>query len=189
MGGRKVEEAKTETKKKIVVQKKTQTLFLQNNEVRTVLGLSDVLSDVMFNHQSLIWLDLSYNYLETIETDLLDFPCLKTLYMHGNYISNLDETKKLNQFQDLQSLTLYGNPIETVKNYRLWVLGVMYTYSENLRRFDQVLVTNREFDKVLVWKERIFTGKYKRLRQFKPEVQKTVPALPKTEEEEKKQNN
>jgi len=65
----------------------------------------------------------------------------------------------------------------------------MYTYSENLRRFDQVLVTNREFDKVLVWKERIFTGKYKRLRQFKPEVQKTVPALPKTEEEEKKQNN
>jgi len=55
----------------------------------------------MFNHQSLIWLDLSYNYLETIETDLLDFPCLKTLYMHGNYISNLDETKKLNQFQDL----------------------------------------------------------------------------------------
>ena len=90
----------------------------------------------MYNSRNLIWLDLSYNYLETIEADLLDFPDLKTLYLHGNYISNLDETKKLNGFQDLQSLTLYGNPIETVQNYRLWVLGVMYTYTENLRRLD-----------------------------------------------------
>jgi len=106
--------------------------------------------------------------------------------MHGNYISNLDETKKLNKFNDLQSLTLYGNPIETVVNYRLWVLGVMYHHSENLRRLDQVLVTNREFDKVLVWKERIFAGKYKRLKKFEPRVTKIVPALPKSEEEEKK---
>ena len=120
---------------------------------------------------------------------MLDFPDLKTLYLHGKYIANLDETKKLNGFRDLQSLTLYGNPIETVPNYRLWVLGVMYTYTENLRRLDQVLVTNREFDKVLVWKERIFSGKYKRLKQFKPAVMRPVPALPKSEEEEKKQNN
>ena len=115
-----------------------------------------VLTDVMFYPANLIWLDLSYNYLETIETDLLDFAQLKTLYLHGNYIANLDETKKLERFNDLQSLTLYGNPIETIKNYRLWVLGVMYTRNENLRRLDQVVVTNREFDKVLVWKERIF---------------------------------
>lgn len=56
--------------------------------------------------------------------------------MHGNYIKNLEEAKKLNGFRNLQSLTLYGNPIETIKNYRLWVLGVMYTYNENLRRLD-----------------------------------------------------
>lgn len=83
---------------------------------------------------------------------------------------------------------MYGNPIETAPNYRLWVLGVMYTENENLRRLDQVLVTNREFDKVLVWKERIFSGKYKRLKTIKPTVEKKVPALPKSEEEEKKQN-
>lgn len=111
------------------------------------------------------------------------------MYLHGNYISNLEETKKLERFGDLQSLTLYGNPIETVPNYRLWVLGVLYSRTENLRRLDQVLVTNREFDKVLVWKERIFSGKYKRLRQFKPIVPKTIPALPKTEDEEKKQSS
>ena len=136
-----------------------------------------------------MWLDLSYNYLSTIEEDILQFEQLKTLYMHGNYIDNLDETKKLNCFRDLQSLTLYGNPIESIKNYRLWVLGVMYTYTENLRKLDQVVITNREFDKVLVWKENIFKGKFKRLKQFKPEVVRKVPAPPKTEEEEKKQTN
>ena len=101
MGGRKVEETKTETKKKIMVQKRTQTLFLQNNEIRSVAGLPQVMEDVMYHSRGLIWLDLSYNYLETIEADLLEFPELKTLYLHGNYISNLDDTKKLNGFHDL----------------------------------------------------------------------------------------
>jgi hypothetical protein len=49
MGGRKVEEAKTETKKKIVVRKQTQSLFLQNNEIRTIAGLASVLTDVMYS--------------------------------------------------------------------------------------------------------------------------------------------
>ena len=73
MGGRKVEETKTETKKKIVIKKQTTTLFLQNNHFRTIVGLPKVLLDVMYNSQNLIWLDLSYNYLETIEADLLEF--------------------------------------------------------------------------------------------------------------------
>ena len=48
MGGRKVEEAKTETKKKIVIKKQTTALFLQNNEIRTVFELPKVLLDVMY---------------------------------------------------------------------------------------------------------------------------------------------
>jgi len=191
MGGRKVEETKTETKKKIVVKKTTTVLFLQNNELRTVVGLPSVLTEVMVcdPYINLLWLDLSYNYLEAIEEDLLQLENLQTLYMHGNYISNLEETKKLSGFNNLQSLTLYGNPIETIKNYRLWVLGVMYTRNENLRKLDQVVVTNREFDKVLVWKERIFQQKSRRLKTLKPDVVKQPPAPPKTEEEEKKQSN
>lgn len=172
-----------------MVKKQTRSLFLQNNEIRTVFELPKILVDVMYNSQQLLWLDLSYNYLETIETDLLEFPCLKTLYLHGNYIKNLEETKKLNGYRDLQSLTLYANPIETIPNYRLYVLGVMYTYTEVLRKLDQVVVTNREFDKVLVWKEYINKSKFKKLRQFQPAVPKPVPAPPKTEEEEKKQSN
>jgi len=41
-----------------------------------------------------------------------DFPCLKTLYLHGNYILNLEEIRKLNTLPELHTLTLYGNPME-----------------------------------------------------------------------------
>ena len=114
--------------------------------------MATVLEAVMYNSKNLLWLDLSYNFLTTIDDDLLDFPELKTLYMHGNYIANLEQTKKLQAFEDLQSLTLYGNAIEQIKGYRMYVLGVMYANNnQNLRRLDQVLVTNREYDNVLVW--------------------------------------
>lgn len=88
--------------------------------------MAEVLDAVMYHWNQLLWLDLSYNYLTEIDEELLNFPELKTLYLHGNYISNLEQTKKLQKFEDLQSLTLYGNSIEQIKGYRMYVLGVMY---------------------------------------------------------------
>ena len=124
--GRKTEDAKVDQTKKMKIRKQTTALFLQNNELRSLEGLSKVLVDVMWDSTNLLWLDLSYNYLEHIDEELLQFPTLKTLYLHGNYISNLDETKKLVSLENLQSLTLFGNPIEQIKGYRMWVLSVMY---------------------------------------------------------------
>jgi Leucine-rich repeat (LRR) protein len=66
----------------------------------------------MWNSNKLLWIDLSYNYLETIEDEILKFPNLKTLFLHGNYIANLEEARKLSGLTQLASLTLYGNPIE-----------------------------------------------------------------------------
>ena len=40
-----------ENQKKFVVQKQTTSLFLHKNEFRTLVGLSKVLTDVMWNHQ------------------------------------------------------------------------------------------------------------------------------------------
>ena len=67
----------------------------------------------MWNQNNLLWIDLSYNHLEWIEEEIVqNFSQLRTLYLHGNYILNLEEVKKLNQMPDLHTLTLYANPIE-----------------------------------------------------------------------------
>ena len=94
--------------------------------MKTIFGLDTVLSDVMWNHQNLQWIDLSYNQLQGIDAEILKFPHLKVLYMHGNEIKHLEECRKLQQLVNLQNLTLYGNPIEQIKGYRMWVLGLMY---------------------------------------------------------------
>lgn len=49
----------------------------------------------MWYPERLEWLDISYNYLERIDPEILCFPYLKSLHIHGNYISNLEEVKKL----------------------------------------------------------------------------------------------
>jgi Leucine-rich repeat (LRR) protein len=99
--GRKNEDTKVEAKRKKMVHVYCTSIFLNNNEIRTIIGLRNVLESVMWEPFRLEWLDLSYNFLVKIEPELLEFPNLKTLYLHGNYISNLEEVKKL---QDLPYL-------------------------------------------------------------------------------------
>jgi Leucine-rich repeat (LRR) protein len=155
--GRKNEDTKIEAKRKKQVNVVCTSIFLNNNELRTIVNLRSTLDYVMiYNPVNLEWLDLSYNYLETIEPELLNFPNLKTLYLHGNYISNLEEVKKLQDLPYLQTLTLYGNFVEQIKGYRLYVLGMMYEKYETLKKLDSVLITRKEFDNVIVWNERLY---------------------------------
>ena len=93
--GRKNEDTKVEAKRKKLVHVFCTSIFLNNNEIRSVFGLKSVLDSVMWEPSKLEWLDLSYNYLVKIEPEILEFPNLKTLYLHGNYISNLEEVRKL----------------------------------------------------------------------------------------------
>ena len=119
--------------------------------------MSRVLEDVMWNSQNLQWIDLSYNYLETIDQEILKFPHLRTLYLHCNYISNLEEVRKLQDLEQLRNLTLYGNAIEQIKGYRLYVLGLMFEKNENLHKLDSVLVSKGEFNSSIVWNERLYS--------------------------------
>lgn len=135
------------------------SIFLNNNELRSIRGLRNILDSVIWNPDRLEWLDLSYNYLEKVEPEILNFPNLKTLYLHGNYISNLEEVKKLQDLPYLQTLNLYGNFVEQIKGYRLYVLGMMYEKYETLKKLDSVLITRKEFDNVIVWNERLYATK------------------------------
>ena len=40
--------------------------------------------------------------------------------MHGNQIANLHDVLKLAKLENLQKLTLHGNPIAEGKNYKMW---------------------------------------------------------------------
>jgi hypothetical protein len=76
-------------------------------------------------------------------------------------------------------LTLNGNPIEEIKGYRFYVLGLLYSNYQTLRKLDSVIISNTEFDNVLIWNERLFANMHKkggRLRKLKPENPKQPPA-------------
>lgn len=89
-------------------------------------------------------------------------------------------------------MTLYGNPIEQIKGYRLYVLGAIYMGQNSLKKLDQVVVTKKEFDAVCVWNEALEANRAAKLKKLVPENQqniKKVPA-PKTDDDDKgKQSN
>jgi Leucine-rich repeat (LRR) protein len=59
-------------------------------------------------------MNLSYNYLVTLDPEIKQFKNLKSLQLHGNYINDLEEIKKLGELEFLFELTLNGNPIEEI---------------------------------------------------------------------------
>lgn len=69
------------------------------------------------------WLDLSWNAITRIDNDIMCFPCLKTLYLHGNQINSLMEIRKLARLPDLRHIKLYANPIAKAAHYRNYVIG------------------------------------------------------------------
>ena len=156
MGGRKQEEGGEEASRKKDVALHVNAILLNNNMLRDLNGLHNTLcKHVLYEPERLQWINLSYNYLVKIDPELLEFQTLKSLQLHGNFIRELGEVQKLNLLPELQTLTLNGNPIEEIKGYRLYVLGMMYTYRETLRRLDSVIVTKNEFDAVLVWNQKL----------------------------------
>jgi hypothetical protein len=97
---------------------------------------------------------------------------LKSLHLHGNYIYELEEVRKLGEIGTLQSLTLNGNPIEEIKGYRLYVLGMMFSKFETLRKLDTLIITKLEFDNVIVFNE---NNKNKKMAKLKTDNIKKPP--------------
>jgi Leucine-rich repeat (LRR) protein len=78
-----------------------------------------VLLQVLEQPEHLTWLDLSFNKLTTISTDLAEFSSLKIMYLHGNMLKELGKVlQTLRCLPQLYSLTLHGNPLEEHKKYR-----------------------------------------------------------------------
>lgn len=65
--------------------------------------------------------------------------------------------------QNLYSLSLNGNPIEAIKGYRMYVLGICYNRCETLKKLDSTVITKSEFDNMVVWNQRLHTQDLSRL--------------------------
>ena len=103
MGGRKVDDGKEETQRKKKIEYHVNSLLLNNNEIRDIHGLYDTLTFVLphSDPSQLQWLNLSYNFLIKIENEILNFVNLKSLQLHGNYIADIEQVKKLGKIGTL----------------------------------------------------------------------------------------
>lgn len=88
------------------------------------------------------------NSVSIILQDDFDFD-LRTLYMHGNQIKNLDDVEKLKKFPNLRTLTLHGNPIDEIKNYRFHVISVL----PNLKNLDFTAITPQDRETAEVYEK------------------------------------
>jgi Leucine-rich repeat (LRR) protein len=97
MGGRKVEDGKEEAARKKTIEYIVDSLLLNSNQIRDIKGLASVLTFVLPHGDptKLLWLNLSQNYLDKIDDEILKFPNLKSLQLHGCYISDIEEVRKL----------------------------------------------------------------------------------------------
>ena len=67
--------------------------------------------------------------------------------MHCNYIKDLKEILNLKDCKNLKSLTIHGNPVETINNFRIYIIGIL----PYIKKIDTVLVSKKERDNAYVW--------------------------------------
>jgi Leucine-rich repeat (LRR) protein len=140
-------------KKKVKYVYYSNALILHSNEIKSIEGIADVLVDVLPDLEFTIqinrskidliqWIDLSFNRLEDIHTDILKLPFLKILYLHANYIKEIESVISLSHCKALLNLTLHGNPIEQIKGYRHFIIEMVPC----LEKLDFTLVSEKELD-------------------------------------------
>ena len=84
-----------------------------------------------------------YTFLQA----LLQLPNLTMIYLHGNNIKRLKEVDKLVALTRLKSLSLHGNPIESVSGYRQYIV----THIPQLQTVDFSGVTKADRKVSDVW--------------------------------------
>eukprot|EP00825_Cyclidium_porcatum_P042223 TRINITY_DN5736_c0_g1_i4.p1 TRINITY_DN5736_c0_g1~~TRINITY_DN5736_c0_g1_i4.p1 ORF type:complete len:336 (-),score=86.95 TRINITY_DN5736_c0_g1_i4:246-1253(-) len=139
--GKLYEEKKQQQQKKIKINLICTSLILSYNQIRSLDNFPVHIGAVMTNFEQLQWLDLSHNYLVALNYDFKELTQLKSLYLHCNYIKDISELLKL-QHLPLISLTIHGNPIDTIPGFRLYIVQIL----PQLKRIDSVLISNKERD-------------------------------------------
>jgi Leucine-rich repeat (LRR) protein len=136
------EELEKKKKKCIQVKLVCVSLMLGYNKIRELTGLNTVLDGIMDNARHLQWIDISHNYLVTLDYSFEDFPHLKTLYLHCNFVADLAQLDKLKHLEELKTFTIHGNPLTSVPNFRILTISIL----TQLKKLDSVLISKKERD-------------------------------------------
>ncbi|XP_014254242.1 leucine-rich repeat-containing protein 51-like [Cimex lectularius] len=95
------------------------SLRLNNNYLTSISGIHGIANELLEFPEKLTWLDLSFNRLASIPTELSAFINLKIVYLHGNQLADLPSVlRPLKMLTELYSLTVHGNPLEERRGYR-----------------------------------------------------------------------
>ncbi|XP_078481874.1 leucine-rich repeat-containing protein 51-like isoform X1 [Ciona intestinalis] len=145
------DEAETHTQNNLVRSRSGKAICnairMNNNSLNDINGLDKTVADIVENPDEIAWIDLSFNELNTIDKVLTLFKNVRVLYLHGNTIEKIHEVQKLSSLPHLRNLTLHGNPIETERGYRQYVLSVL----PGLRTLDFSGVTKQDRSGALTW--------------------------------------
>ena len=113
--------------------------MLGYNKIRDLSGLDTVLGSIMDNISNLQWIDVSHNYLTSLDYSFKEFPRLKTLYIHCNFIAELTEIEKLKHLAELKTINIHGNPFAAVPNFRILAISIL----PDLKKMDSVLISKK----------------------------------------------
>lgn len=81
--------------------------------------------------------------------------------MHANLLKDISEFEKLKVLSELRALTVHGNPLDEIPNFRIYIIGILPT----IKKLDSALISKKELDNALIWRNNF--------RMIKP------PTLPK----------
>lgn len=122
----------------------------QPEEIKAIRMANNLISNLqilispfrsMLDTSKVTWLDISFNQIESLDPLIFEhFPNISALYLQANKILRLSEIRKLEKFQRLKSIAIFGNPVEEHKHYRNYVLH----YCKSLTNFDMSPVTKSE---------------------------------------------
>lgn len=139
------DEGKANRKKKVELV--TTSLLLGYNQIRGLAGLPKAIDQVMYDaFERLQWLDLQHNYLTTVSEEIAQFPNLKTLYLHANFIPSIKEFANIKGLTQLRNLTVHGNPLVRIPHFRLYFVALF----PDLKKLDTVLISKKERDNARV---------------------------------------
>ncbi|KAF5284158.1 hypothetical protein FQR65_LT00158 [Abscondita terminalis] len=103
----------------------TKAVWLNNNKLTSMRYIEELVNRALAEPAKLAYIDFSFNFLTEIDNELLKFPNLTIIYLHGNQIKDIEQAFKLRSLKRLRTVTFHGNPMCEQYKYRSYILAFL----------------------------------------------------------------